>query len=100
MIKHVVMWKMREEAEGNTKAANITLMKEKLLALKETIPQINSLEVGININPADAAYDITLISTHKNESELKEYIANPAHQDVLGFILKVIADRKVVDYIC
>ena len=50
MIKHVVMWKLKNEAEGNSKSRNIELVKEKLLSLKPVISQISSLEVGENFN--------------------------------------------------
>ena len=54
MIKHIVMWKLKNEAEGNSKTRNIELVREKLLSLKPvisqvsdkiTIPQQNGFEV-------------------------------------------------------
>jgi len=98
MVKHVVMWKLKEHAEGNNKALNQKLMKEKLLSLKPIIAQIDSLEVGINTNPTEAAFDLTLISTHQSSQALKEYIDHPAHKDVVGFVQKIVAERKVVDF--
>ena len=98
MVKHVVMWKLKESAEGNDKMQNKVLMKEKLLALKQNIQQIDSMEVGFNFNPTDAAYDVLLISTHDSKSALAEYAAHPDHQEVASFIGKVVEDRKVVDF--
>lgn len=98
MIKHVVMWKLKESAEGNDKGQNKVAIKEKLLALKQKIKQIDSMEVGFNLNQTDAAYDVLLISTHKNKDALAEYAAHPDHQEVAGFIGKIVEDRKVVDF--
>jgi hypothetical protein len=49
MIKHIVMWKLEENAEGNTKLENAKIIKEKLEALVGIIPEIVELEVGIDI---------------------------------------------------
>jgi len=98
MIKHVVMWKLRETAEGNDKERNKELIKEKLLELKQKIQQIDSMEVGFNFNPTEAAYDVLLISTHESKTALSEYAAHPEHQEVAGFIGKLVKDRKVVDF--
>lgn len=100
MIKHVVMWKLKESAEGNDSHRNKELMKEKLLGLKQKIEQIDSMEVGFNFNPSDAAYDVLLISTHKTKAALAEYAAHPDHQEVAGFVGKVVESRKVVDFEC
>ncbi len=98
MIKHVVMWRLKENAEGNSMAINRKLMKERLLGLKPLITQIDSLEVGINTNPTEAAFDLILISTHRSSQDLKEYIEHPAHKEVVGFVQKIVAERKVVDF--
>lgn len=100
MIKHVVMWKLKEQAEGKDKSENIELVKKSLLNLKPVINQINSIEIGANINPTDAAFDLILISTHHDEEALSGYINHPAHKEVAVFIGKVIAERKVVDFEC
>lgn len=98
MIKHVVMWRLKEEAEGNNKTTNLELTKKKLLQLKPAIPQIESLEVGENINSSDAAYDLVLITTHHDKNVLLEYINHPEHQAAAGFIGKVVKERVVVDF--
>ena len=47
MIKHIVMWKFKEEAEGKSRAENIAIVKADLEALKGVIPQItDDFEVG------------------------------------------------------
>lgn len=98
MIKHVVMWKLKDEAEGNDKLTNREIIKEKLYELKQTIEQIDSLEVGYNVNPSDAAFDVALITTHVDKEALSAYVAHPRHKQVAEFIGKVVEDRKVVDF--
>lgn len=98
MIKHVVMWKLKDAAEGNDKMQNRQVIKEKLEGLKQKIQQIESLEVGFNFNPADAAYDVVLITTHLSKANLTAYAEHPSHKEVAGFIGSVVEDRKVVDF--
>ncbi|WP_432402535.1 Dabb family protein [Wukongibacter sp. M2B1] len=99
MLKHVVMWRLKDMVEGKSKEENSEIMKEKLLALENKIPEIRYIEVGLNINPTDAAYDIVLITHFDNEEALKVYASHPEHVKVGEFISKVRTERVVVDYI-
>lgn len=86
-------------AQGKSKAENMESMKEKLMALEGKIPQIRYIEVGLNVNPTDAAYDVVLISHFDNEDDLAIYAKHPEHVKVGDFIGKVREERVVVDYI-
>ncbi len=98
MIKHIVMWKLKEEAEGNNKKVNTSIIKNKLNALVPVIQEILSLEIGENFNPTEAAYDVVLITTHNDRNGLAGYLNHPAHREAASFIGKVVAERKVVDF--
>ncbi|MDZ5034700.1 Dabb family protein [Clostridium perfringens] len=63
MIKHIVMWKLKDEAEGNSKAENAKIIKNSIEDLKEKINEIVDIEVGIDVNKSDQAYDVVLYST-------------------------------------
>ena len=99
MLKHIVMWKLKENAEGNSKEENAKLMKQKLEALKSKIPEIGVIEVGINAIPSDAAYDVTLYCEFKDEAALKTYQVHPEHVKVAEFVGKINDNRVVVDYL-
>lgn len=62
MVKHVVAWKLKDEAEGNNKEKNAKIIKENLERLKDVIKEIKHIEVGININTSNAAFDLVLYS--------------------------------------
>ena len=98
MIKHVVMWKLKEEAEGSTRKQNALKIKQKLEALKDIIPQIQSMEIGINFLESDMAYDAVLISTFRSQADLDTYKNHPDHQAVSAFVKKVRTGRTVVDF--
>ncbi len=98
MIKHIVMFRLKEEAEGNSKAVNAKKIKDILDALPHKIQQIKLYEVGINFAVSPSAADLVLISGFISVKELDEYRKHPAHQKALDFILKVIDESSVVDY--
>jgi len=98
MIKHIVMFRLKAEAEGNTKVDNSKKIKEILEALPDKISQIKLYEVGINFSELPSSADICLISGFHSVEELNEYKKHPDHQKALEFILKVIDESRVVDY--
>ena len=98
MVKHIVMWKLKEEAEGHSKKENIATMKSKLEGLKSSIPQIVELEVGIQMEVSETASDVVLFSSFKDKEGLEIYQKHPEHQKVAGFIRSIVSERKIVDY--
>lgn len=98
MIKHIVMWKLKDNAEGRTKVENAQIMKVQLEALKDVIPQLRHIEVGVNFLQSDAAYDAVLTSVFDTVEDLNIYQTNPDHLKVGEFIGRVRVDRTVVDY--
>ncbi len=98
MIKHIVMWKLEDVAEGRTKLENAKIIKEKLEDLVGIIPEIIKLEVGIDILGTNQSYDVVLVSEFKNLEELDTYAKHPEHVKVGEFVGKVRKDRVAVDY--
>lgn len=98
MIKHIVMWKLEDFADGRTKNENAKIIKEKLEALVGVIPEIVKLEVGIDILGTNQSYDVVLVSEFKNLQELDIYAKHPGHVKVGEFVGKVRKDRVAVDY--
>lgn len=99
MIKHIVFFKLAENAEGKSKAENALYIKKELENLKNLIPQIRMIEVGINSPEAPAAnFDIALNSEFDSMADLDTYQAHPEHKRVAAYIGKVRTDRACVDY--
>lgn len=98
MIKHIVMWKLKDQAAGLNREQIARKIKTDLEALVEVIPAIYHLEVGINVIPSDAAFDVGLYSEFESWENLKVYLAHPEHQNVVTFVREVITTRHVVDY--
>ncbi|MGM0546032.1 MAG: Dabb family protein [Bacteroidota bacterium] len=102
MIRHVVMWKLKDEAEGATREKNAEKMKLILEGLKVNIEEIKNVEVGINISDNDdeagSPYDVVLISDFETELDYTMYTRNEHHKKAVNFINSVIEERHFVDY--
>ena len=94
LIKHIVMWTVKEE----NRIENMQKMKRDLEALKSEIKEIVEIEVGIDINRSQAAYDLVLYSTFKSLEDLNAYQVHPKHQAVAKNAKNFVTNRTVVDY--
>lgn len=97
MIKHIVFWKLKDEAHGNDKATNAQLIKEKLENLNGKIDGLLKLEVGIDFL-GNGNYDVALYSEVESRNALDFYQKHPLHQSLLPFVREAVCDRKAVDY--
>lgn len=98
MIKHIVLWQLKEEALGNSKARNIALVKEKLMTCANVVPGIIDFEVGVASTGLECTYDLVLYSTFENKAALDAYQMHPNHEAIKGFISEVRSARQCMDY--
>jgi len=100
MIRHIVMWKLKEKAEGASKQKNAEKLKLILEGLRANIEEIKNVEVGIQINEKSPdAFDVVLISDFETDLDFKMYTRNPHHQKAVKFIESVAEKRIYVDYL-
>lgn len=97
MIKHIVMWKLKPEAEGRTAKENALWMKEHLEALLGVVPQLKSCEVGINVKEGN--YDACLISTFDSLEDLTAYKIHPEHVKISSYCKLVRENRVACDFV-
>lgn len=95
MIVHIVMFKFKAE----DKASNIKIVEKKLNALVEKIEELKSIEVGVDFNHSDRAFDLSLYSTFESKDDLSSYAVHPEHLKVVELIKSVTTESKVLDYI-
>lgn len=98
MLKHVVMWRFAEGAEGKSREAHACWMKEHLEALVGIVPEIISLEVGVDHGHGPMSYDAVLTVCFADREAMQRYKGHPAHQAVSNYCKKVRESRTVVDY--
>ncbi len=99
MVKHIVMFKFLESAEGRTKKENVEIAANMLLDLQGKIPTLVSGEVKINSeNASPSNYDLVLVAEYNDWQGLNEYIVHPLHKAVCEFMKGVRESRACVDY--
>lgn len=97
MIRHIVMWRLKDRAEGRSKAENLAEMRSRLEALPGKVPGVRALNVSTEILVADPPADIVLYCEFDSRRDLDAYAAHPDHVAVVEFIRKVVAERRVTD---
>lgn len=98
MVKHIVCFKLKDHAEGAPRAENARMLKTRIEAMRGVIPGMLELEVGLNFEPSDAAYDLVLYSVFETRAALAAYQSHPAHLAVVDVLRRVRDARVVVDY--
>ena len=94
MVKHIVLFKLKDEAPADEKLAAMNSFKAAIEALPAKISVIRKIEVGLNINPAEA-WSIALYS---ELDDVKYYAAHPDHVAAGKLIAAVKESRACVDY--
>lgn len=98
MIKHIVVWRLKELAHGNSKATNARLIKEKFESLNGKIRGMITMEVGIDCSETDSSSDIMLYSEFVSRQALDGYKSHPEHKAIVPFIWEAQSERRVIDY--
>ena len=90
MIKHVILWKLRDDLSEQEKAVVKAGIKQGLEGLAGQIPGLLDIQVNIDALPSSANADLMLDSSFADEEALKGYAVHPAHV--------AVADSKVRPY--
>jgi heme-degrading monooxygenase HmoA len=98
MIKHIVMWKLKDQAEGAGRAANAAKMKALLDGCRDVVPGIVEFEVALAQPGLEATYDVVLYSVFADKAALDAYQDHPRHVAVKPFIGAVRLERQCMDY--
>ena len=100
MIKHIVWFTLKEEAEGASAAENAEKMVAMLRALEGKIPTLNSIQVSKDfLETTSEDVQVILVSTHDDAEGLAAYAGHPEHLKCVEVIKHVIASRKAIDFV-
>ena len=100
MIRHIVMFKLKEFASLSEKKAKMQEIKDALENLIYKIDVLRSIRVDFNCNPEES-WDLILTTELDSLKDVSLYANHPEHVAVSkGIIGPVKADRACVDYEC
>ena len=98
MVKHVILWTLKEECSDEQKKEIKKDIKAGLEGLKGRIPGLVDIQVNID-GLASSNADLMLDSTFEDEASLKGYAVHPEHVAVAdGKVRPYTAVRSCLDY--
>lgn len=98
MVKHVILWKLKEEYSSEEKSTIKAGIKQGLEGLKGKIPGL--VDIKVNVNPLPSSNcDVMLDSVFTDEASLKGYSIHPEHVEVANTKVRPFtASRVCMDY--
>lgn len=98
MVKHIILWKLKENLLPEEKASVKENIKKQLESLKGEIPGLT--EITVWITPLDSSNaEVMLDSTLESEEALKGYQTHPKHMEVADTYVRPYTEvRMCMDY--
>ena len=98
MVKHVILWKLKESVTGEEKEKVLCDMKVNLEALVGKVPGLMRLEI-VTAPLASSNADVMLDSDLESEDALKGYQSHPDHVAVANTYVRPFTEvRLCMDY--
>ncbi len=97
MVKHIVLFKLKDEVPADKKLEAMTNFKNAIEALPAKIPVIRKIEVGLNMNPAET-WSVALYSEFDTLDDVNFYATHPDHVAAGKLLAEVKESRGCVDY--
>jgi hypothetical protein len=98
MIRHIVMFKLRDFASDTEKNAAAIEVKNRLDELPLKIDVIRRYKAGIDVRKLSWSYDIVLEMDFDSLVDLDAYTIDPAHQEFIAFNKGYSIAKTCVDF--
>lgn len=95
MIRHIVLFKFKDEVPPEERRAFIARLKQ----LPQQIAEIKEFEIGEDITRAARSYDLALVATYEDEEALRRYAEHPDHLPVVELSRRLCQHIVAVDYV-
>ena len=97
MVRHIILWKLKESMTDEEKSAARAEAKRRLEALNGQIEGLISLTVITDRLPSSNA-DMMLDSSFTDAEALAGYQVNPKHLEAAGYVRSVVEARLCLDF--
>ena len=91
MIKHIVMWKLKNPGDAAE-------FKAQLDSCKGLVPGMRELEAAVRTEGLEANVDVVLVSAFDDKAALQAYLEHPVHVEVSAVLGGLRESRTVLDY--
>ena len=96
MVKHIVFWKLNEEAKKNNPQGLIEDLRGRFKALVGLVEGLSSIELGANYNGNE--FDVALVCEFTSMEAEAAYQNHPAHLAIKERVHQAVCGRACVDY--
>lgn len=93
MVKHIVMYKLKEATEQNANE-----MRDVFLSMKGKIDVLKDINAGVDILHTDRSFDVVLECVFESEEDMNTYQNHPVHIPVKEYVKARIEKAHAVDY--
>ena len=90
MIKHIVCFKLKDNSEEMLSKTKLVLM-----SMKDNVPTVKDIEVGVDFLHSPRSYDIFLAVTLESREALDEYQNDEYHVEVVKKHMHAVMESSV-----
>jgi hypothetical protein len=98
MLRHIVMFKLKDFRTPEEKQKAAEAVKAELLSMKNKISVIREFEVGINVTADTSAFDVVINSSFDTLEDLEIYRVHPDHQAFIRFNRGYTEKKAISDF--
>lgn len=101
MVKHIILWKLRDEIVGAEREQVLQGIKQGLEGLVGVVPGLTAVHVQVSGRIDTSNADVMLDCTLVDEASLRAYAVHPAHVEVANTKVRPYTEvRTCLDYEC
>ncbi len=93
MLTHIVLFKLKERTAENRMAT-----RDRIAQIEGRIPQLRSLQVGINELETPFSYDLVMVAILDSLDDLHSFQTHPVHQELLRDVMPRYEEFHSVDF--
>ena len=99
MVKHIILWTLKDSLSEEEKIQIKKSIKEGLESLQGVVPGLTDIKVQIDGRLASSNADLMLDCTLESEEALKGYAVHPAHVAIANSRVRPFTEiRSCLDY--
>ena len=98
MIKHIVLWTLKNRENPQSRETTAAAIKEKIEGMRGRIPGLLHIEGGIDFTKSADSWDVALYAELESREALAGYEGHPAHDAVKEFMGPSRQQRSLIDY--
>ena len=95
MVKHIVLWKLKESQSRNAAGVAASL-RSRFKSLLGVVDGLTAIEVGVNYKDGD--YDLCLSADFNSKEAEAAYQQHPEHLKIKELVHNVVCARTAFDY--